>query len=68
MKKELRVACGVIRFAVMTVEETIKRQMSKISKARTADSRQQGGVTAWETRIENLRAKLARLEARKVKP
>ena len=49
----------------MTVEETIKQQMSSASKSRTAESRKQGGAKAWETRIENLRAKLERPANRK---
>jgi hypothetical protein len=48
---------------MLTVEETIKRQMSKASKARTAESRKQGGTKAWKTRIQNLLLKLA--QARK---
>ena len=49
----------------MTVEEKISRQMSKASKSRTETSRKQGGARAWKTRLENMRAKLARLEASK---
>ena len=40
----------------MTVQEKIKAQMSKASKARTPESRSKGGELAWKTRLKNLRA------------
>jgi hypothetical protein len=49
----------------MTVEEKISQQMSKASKSRTVESRSKGGSAAWQTRLENMRVKLAKLEARK---
>lgn len=48
----------------MTAEEKISSMMSKASRARTPKSREKGGEKAWQTRLANLRAKLAKLEAK----
>jgi hypothetical protein len=49
----------------MTTEQAISKMMRAVSKSRTTESRKQGGAKAWETRVENLRAKLARPTDRK---
>ena len=41
------------------LDDWISRQMSKASLARTAESRKQAGAKAWQTRLKNLRRKLA---------
>ncbi len=40
--------------------ELVREQMRQVSNARTPESRRKAGVKAWQTRIKNLAARIAK--------